>query len=55
MDRRILALLEGECVEIEHNDEAEKWLRGNHYCIVGDEERGTFDQAAFDEIIEVTT
>lgn len=52
---RILALLEGECVELEHNLEAEKWLRGNHYCIVGDEERGTFDELDFDEIIEVVS
>lgn len=50
---RILALLEGECVEIEHHAEAEFWLRGNHYCVVGDPERGSFDEASFDEILEV--
>lgn len=55
MGRRLLALLEGECVEIGHCAETEHWLPGNHYVIVDDEERGSFDEAAFDEIIEVTT
>jgi len=50
---KILALLEGECVEIAHDWEAELWLRGDHYCIVDDEERGTFEASEFDEIIEV--